>query len=269
MLSLFLSGLVQADTTRILASIPPLKSLTEELVHGMPDYDVDVLLLKPVNPHHVSLRSSQARKIRKADLVLWVGPAFESWLMAAARSRPSLSMAVPGDRYPDTHLWLSSDMAGDFVVRLAGELGRQRPEDRDKLMLRARFIQRELATLPDVLRATAPDSRRPWASWHNATYYLQQDMGIQPDLVIAAHDHGHPGLRQSQQVRQWLGRYPNACLVVQDGFDSHVLADLQAQHPGLRVLAIDPLGFGHKTGLRQYAALLRRLAAQLNDCTRL
>ena len=67
-----------ADALRVVADIPPLHSLTAQVMGdlGTPE------LLTPAgtSPHNHALRPSEAARLQNADLLVWVGPLMSPWL---------------------------------------------------------------------------------------------------------------------------------------------------------------------------------------------
>lgn len=67
-----------AETPNVLSDIAPVHSLVQQI---MGDVATPTLLLSGViDPHHVSLRPSQAASIANADLVFWIGEDLSPWL---------------------------------------------------------------------------------------------------------------------------------------------------------------------------------------------
>ncbi|ART83037.1 zinc ABC transporter substrate-binding protein [Oceanisphaera profunda] len=68
----------QARAVEVLTSIKPLQLIASAITQGGPEPQ---LLLPPgSSPHDYALRPSDVRKVKKADLVLWVGPELEVFL---------------------------------------------------------------------------------------------------------------------------------------------------------------------------------------------
>jgi len=72
-----------AEPPRIVASIPPVHSLVAAVTDGVSD---PVLLLRGgASPHAYSMAPSDARALQDADLVVWVGPVLETFLVRTLR----------------------------------------------------------------------------------------------------------------------------------------------------------------------------------------
>ncbi|MES9957745.1 MAG: zinc ABC transporter substrate-binding protein [Sedimenticola sp.] len=75
-LSLTLTGHLLADTPRVLVSIKPIHSLVAGVMGGVAE--PELLISGGESPHDFTLRPSDARKLNRADLVIWVGEELEA-----------------------------------------------------------------------------------------------------------------------------------------------------------------------------------------------
>ncbi|MEX1146954.1 MAG: zinc ABC transporter substrate-binding protein, partial [Sphingomonadales bacterium] len=111
----------------VAASIQPLHSL----LAGLVDEDQLLAPLLPANasPHSHALRPSEARRLRSADVVFWIGPEMESMLTrpignlsADVRVVQLLPMVSGADTAKDPHIWLDPLLAAAMVQHMAGVL---------------------------------------------------------------------------------------------------------------------------------------------------
>lgn len=72
-----------AEPPRIVASIPPVHSLVAAVAEGVSE--PALLLRGGASPHAYSMAPSDARALQDADLVVWVGPSLETFLLRALR----------------------------------------------------------------------------------------------------------------------------------------------------------------------------------------
>ena len=63
---------------RVLTSIKPLQLIAAAVQDGVGT--PDVLLPAGASPHHYTLRPSDLRQVKEADLVYWIGPDLEGFL---------------------------------------------------------------------------------------------------------------------------------------------------------------------------------------------
>ena len=73
-----LAAPVQAENSRIVASILPVHSLVSALAGDT--HQVELLVPASASPHGYAMRPSEARRLQQADIVIWVGPELEGFL---------------------------------------------------------------------------------------------------------------------------------------------------------------------------------------------
>lgn len=72
-------------TLKVLTTIKPLQALTQVVMQGVGT--PQLLLEGMADPHHFSLAPSHLKQIKGADLVIWIGPTFEEFLVKALDPR--------------------------------------------------------------------------------------------------------------------------------------------------------------------------------------
>ncbi|MBU2981591.1 zinc ABC transporter substrate-binding protein [Lentibacter algarum] len=92
-LLLCIPAVAQADNLRVVVDIPPLHSLTTQVMGetGTPE-----LLTKPgTSPHNHALRPSEAQRLQSADMVIWLGPDLSPWLAEAIHEMAPNAASLP------------------------------------------------------------------------------------------------------------------------------------------------------------------------------
>ncbi|MCQ4264665.1 zinc ABC transporter substrate-binding protein [Stutzerimonas stutzeri] len=93
LLAALLAGAASAQAeVRVLTSIKPLQLIAAAVQDGVGE--PDVLLPASASAHHYSLRPSDVRRIRDAELFYWIGPDLESFLPRALSAREGATVAV-------------------------------------------------------------------------------------------------------------------------------------------------------------------------------
>lgn len=94
------------DTTiRVVSDIPALSSVASELLQNV-SHDALSLIARGDNPHHLSLRPSQARAVEAADVIVWVGPDLSPWMqdvIAGLGSGKEVLVLGDGEAHHDEH----------------------------------------------------------------------------------------------------------------------------------------------------------------------
>jgi len=274
---------------RVVASLKPLADLAAGVL-GDPD-QVGLLLPGGASPHSFSLRPSQMRTLARADLVIWVGPVLESFLVRHLASLPPERLltfsALPGvrllparragawqpkvpaedDSGPfDPHLWLDPDNARLLVRKLAERLAAIDPAHGAGYRQRAERLDSRIAALRRRLdRQLAAVRNRPYLVFHDAYRYFEQAFDLEPLGALAIHPDRPPGARRLGQLRDLLRRSGAVCVFSEPQFEPKLL---QALTGGLAVRhgQLDPLGVDRPVDGASYLALLAGLGDSLTTC---
>ena len=104
----------------VLATVKPIQLIALAITHGVTD--VAVLLPAHVDPHTYALKPSDMRQLNHADLIIWAGPEFETWLAKPLRvlesSRQVVAMeAAHHELHGDAHPLSSGLHAGLHLLR--------------------------------------------------------------------------------------------------------------------------------------------------------
>ena len=95
-MALWVSAASAADKVRVVATIPDLKALTEEV--GGKLVDVEALARGTQNAHELEIRPSLMLKLRRADLLIENGLELDSWADVAVQgaNNPNIVRGAPG-----------------------------------------------------------------------------------------------------------------------------------------------------------------------------
>lgn len=81
--------------TKILVTIKPLYSLVLGLTKNVPGIQTELLLSPPHSPHTFHLKPSDVNKIVQADLIIWVGPELENFLITPLANLKAKTQLLP------------------------------------------------------------------------------------------------------------------------------------------------------------------------------
>ena len=77
---------------KVAVSIAPAHSLVAQVMEGVGE--PTLLVPAGTSPHHFSMKPSQARALEAADVVFWVGPAMEGWMVKPVKGLAKKSKVV-------------------------------------------------------------------------------------------------------------------------------------------------------------------------------
>jgi zinc transport system substrate-binding protein len=292
---LLLPALARAEP-RVAASIPPVHSLVAGVMEGV---GTPTLLVPPTaSAHSFSLRPSEARTLAQADLVFWIGPAYETFLekplAALAQSgklvrledAPGLTLleargggaweahhdhdhehgAKPDDHDVDGHMFLDIDNAKAMATAIAAALATVDPENAARYRANAEAVTAQLDALDRELRSTlAPVRGRPFVVFHDAYQYFDRRYDLNAVGSITVSPERQPGAKRLQALRKKIGGLKAVCVFAEPQFEPTLM---QTVVSGTRAKTgvLDYLGAGIAPGPDHYAETMRALARSLTEC---
>ncbi|MGD9662447.1 MAG: metal ABC transporter solute-binding protein, Zn/Mn family [Porticoccaceae bacterium] len=231
----------------VVTSIHPLSMMAADV--GGDWLDVRQLLKDNQDPHHVALTFSQRRLLADADLVLWVSPYLETFLVQPLKSQPedrqfslaaaSRSLDLDSDGNVDPHLWLRPEAIAGYYRELAKVLAAKFPEKRqwiaDRVADRLAALDAKLA---DIEARLSRLNMTPVIVDHQAYSHFTRYFSIPlagalvDDSGVAAGAKGIAGLAGTKNV---------ACVIVEQ-LPAPQRAQKMAAALGVNIIAIDPMG---------------------------
>ncbi|MGQ0662046.1 MAG: zinc ABC transporter substrate-binding protein [Pseudomonadota bacterium] len=265
---------------RVAASILPVHSLIAGVMEGV---GAPALIVRGLgSPHTYALRPSEARALNEAELVFWIGAAYETFLdkpikALSQRAKVVELLAAPGvvvlpvregreKGTPDVHVWLDPDNARAVVRAAAAVLAKVDGGNGERYRANADRLIARLDALDQELRARlAPVQARPFVAFHDAYQYFEKRYGLTSVGSIAVHPDRPPGAKRLSELRKKIGALKAVCVFAEPQFESALVATV-IEGTGARAGTLDPLGAGLAPGPEAYFAMLRNLAASFAGC---
>lgn len=297
---LWLTGVVPAgaDAPRVVASIPPVHSLTAGVMQGIGS--PQLLVRGAGSPHDYALRPSDAEALNTADIVIRVGDELEGFLAKPVTALPAATRVVTLSRLPgirrldareggvwethrhergnhrdghdeaghriDPHLWLDPVNATVIVDALAAALATADPANAARYDANAEEMKRKLKILQADIGATvAPVRAVPFLVFHDAYQYFEARFDIPAAGAIALSDAARPSAARVAEIRQAVAGLGARCVFAEPQFEPRVVATV-IEGTEARAATLDPLGAALPPGPGLYPALIETLAADLADC---
>jgi zinc transport system substrate-binding protein len=277
---------------RVVASIGPVHSLTAAVMQGVAE--PRLLLPSGASPHTYSLLPSDARALHSADLVIWVGPALESFLGKALQELASdarvlqltelesLSLLEPRgldewthghaeeDHAPaeavEPHLWLDPLNAVRIGAAVADALAVLDSARADTYRRNAAQLrQRLLALHQKIEAAVAPVRERPFIVFHDAYHYFEHRYGLRAAGAITVSPDQRPGPRRLAEIRARIGTLGARCVFREPQFEPGLVRTV-VEGTGARIGTLDPEGADIDPGPEAYFKLMNSLTEELVSC---
>lgn len=283
----------------VVASLKPVGFIAAAIADGVTP--VDVLLPDGASEHDYSLRPSDAKRLKNADLVVWVGPEMEAFMAKSAAELPAqknLAMVnidgvkpllISGDEDEDEHtaeksedqdaeahhhhhgefnmhLWLSPEIARKTAVAIHGKLLELMPQDKAKLDANLQQFEVALAdTDKRVSAQLAPVRNKGYFVFHDAYTYFEKHYGLSPTGHFTVNPEIQPGAQRLHQIRTQLVEQKAVCVFAEPQFRPAVI-DAVSRGTQVRKGTLDPLGTDISLAKDSYVKFLSQLSSQYESC---
>lgn len=293
------ASLALPSQAAVVASVKPLGFIAAAIADGLTP--VEVLLPDGASEHDYSLRPSDVKRLKGADLVVWVGPEMEAFMPKAVAQLPpqkSIELAdlpsvkpllVRGEDDDDhhhedahqshdssaehhhhgeynMHLWMSPEIARQSAVAIHAKLLELMPQSRDKLDANLQHFEAELATADTQIGTQlAPVKGKGYFVFHDAYTYFEKHFGLTPRGHFTVNPEIQPGAQRLHQIRTELVEQKAVCVFAEPQFRPAVI-DAVARGTKVRSGTLDPLGTDITVSKDSYVKFLSQLSSQYASC---
>jgi zinc transport system substrate-binding protein len=286
-----------AEEPLVVVSIKPVHALVAGVMQGVAE--PQLLVKAGGSPHGYALRPSEAQSLAKADLIVWVGPALESFLVkplaTLGRNAHQLELVevlsdhlLPArkggswdepehavgevqngagghhdEKQVNPHLWLSPLIAKQIVEQTAISLGELDPVHQTVYQRNAARLQQRLTQLHQQLTGRlAPVRTVPYIVFHDAYQYFESTYGLNAVGSISIDPERKPGIKRILEIRNKIKALNARCVFCEPQFEPRLVATI-IEGTGARTGVLDPLGADLPAGPESYFRLLNNLADNL------
>jgi len=262
---------------RVLVSVRPLALITKAVAGDRAT--VDVLVKAGQSPHHFSLKASDRQRIAAADLVLWVGPELERFLvkpLGSAKNSMTAEEKVLADKRnliheevnesehshdSSSHPWLAPDTAIHLAQRVATKLALLDPMFAAIYHSNAEEFAVRIERLDKTIKASLADSQRAYAVAHDAYRSFSEHYQLSEPIVLSVSPEVSPGARKLWQLQSQLPQ--QSCVLVELEHQSRWLKAL-VETQQLRLHSVDTLAYD--AGINSYADFLTSMGETFKAC---
>jgi zinc transport system substrate-binding protein len=291
-----------AEAPRVAVTIKPVQSLAATIMTGIGS--PALLMQGLVSPHDFTLKPSQARLLRRAQLVVWVGPSLETTLKKPIRQLVAQhrvlqlddlaslkTLAVrngrdwaedhghrdrkhagknrgrrAGQGPIDPHIWLDPRNARAIAAAIAARLSAIDPANKERYAANAKTLDLALERLDIRLsRLLEHIAATPYFVQHDAYQYFERRYGLKVLGAITLSDATAPSAKRLTTIRRKIRQNGAACVFHEPQFSSK-LANVVIAGTAARRGRLDPFGANIASGPGAYAATMVQLASDLAGC---
>lgn len=285
-------GGARAGEISVVVSIKPIHSLVAAVMQGVGE--PKLIVEGAGSPHSYAMRPSQAAALEHADIVFWIGPDLEHFLVGPLDTLASGAKLVTLEKVPgltillpreggafeaeaeeghdharetiDPHLWLDPQNAKMMVATIDDALSSADPAHSQGFHANARGLKDRLGKLEAETRDTlAPVREEPFVVFHDAYQYFEKRFGLSAAGSVTVDPQAMPGAARLEAIRAKLSRLDTACVFSEPQFRSQ-LVDVVTEGTRARTGVLDPLGAGLANGPDLYFRLVGDLASSLKTC---
>lgn len=293
------ASLTFSAQANVVASLKPVGFIAAAIADGVTP--VDVLLPDGASEHDYALRPSDAKRLKNADLVVWVGPEMEAFMAKSAAELPAkknlaivdingvkpllISGGEDEDEHtaekseqPDAdahhhhhgefnmHLWMSPEIARKTAVAIHEKLLELMPQDKAKLDANLQQFEVTLADTDKRVNAQlAPVRNQGYFVFHDAYTYFEKHYGLSPTGHFTVNPEIQPGAQRLHQIRTQLVEQKAVCVFAEPQFRPAVI-DAVARGTQVRKGTLDPLGTDISLAKDSYVKFLSQLSSQYASC---
>ena len=290
---LFAPLVAVAAQPRVAASIKPAHALAAGVMQGVGE--PRLLIPGGASPHEYSLKPSDVRTLGAAQVVFWIGPELESFLVKPLANAPTARsvalMDAPGvtilplreggvwetldhdhdhDHVPaasrDAHVWLDPVNAIAMVRRMVAVLGEVDPIHQAEYERNGAALIERLERLNQQLAAAlAPVREQPYLVFHDAYQYFERRYGLNAVGSVVLNPEQRPGAKRVAEIQARIQTLKVRCVFSEPQFQPALVETVIADSAARRG-TLDPLGADLPAGPDAYFQLLEGLAEALRGC---
>ncbi len=265
------------EAFRVVATIRPVHSVLSALLEGVTE---PLLLIEDGIPYGKRLDGAMERRLREADLVVWVGPELERFMADAVRDLPpetevltlldNEAMKILPSRWNDSErdpfFWLDSrnllilidELTGYFMDRDPARAHLYR-RNRDRLHQRVAALDRKLEYGYRGLKGGAV------LAYHDTLQYFEQAYALKVGGVVNRDPDTPQDAARLLRERARLLEGAYACLVTEAGLPAPEL-ELLTQGVQVRTAELDSFGTRISPGPGLYLALMEHNTDAIHRC---
>ncbi len=295
----FLTLTAQSANAAVVTSLKPLGFIASAVTDGVTT--TEVILPDGASEHDYSLRPSDVKRLQNADLLFWVGPEMEAFMVRSAQQVPAQKQVVmaqldgvksqlmkgadedeheghEGHDHDENsehhhhhgeynmHLWLSPEIARLSAVAIHDKLVEVMPQSRAKLDANLKAFEASLAQADkQVGNELAPLKGKGYFVFHDAYGYFEKQYGLTPLGHFTVNPEIQPGAQRLHEIRTQLVEQKAVCVFAEPQFRPAVV-EAVARGTSVRMGTLDPLGIGIKLGKESYPQFLTQLSSQYASC---
>ena len=267
-LALASGSLHAADRLRIVATIKPLQLLVMAIAGK--EREVEVLLDPRMSPHDYQLRPSDRRKLDGADVVFWIGPHMEVFMvpvLSALDRRVTVVALQDETMIGDSHLWMDPLLAARLGYKIADALEKLAPTTDRRWHANAAALEAQLAEEDKKLRMQIADLGQPrgYLVAHDAYGRFEARYGLRHRAALTDSSDLPPSAQHIAHIENALKTGAITC-ALHDVAESPKLLQTLLKGRQVRVESVDSMGAEISPGQNGLVEFYRQFGGAVSRC---
>lgn len=231
-----------SDDVQILATIAPLAEIAERV--GGELVSVTVLAPPGAEAHDLEPGPNEIEAIGRADLIVYLGGAFQPAVVRAVRARPASArydLLRNSPTVEDTHLWLNPEQMRVWTREIRDRLTALRPDGRTTFAENAGTYMEDLLALDDELGNGLRDcTHRTFVVTHAAFTELARRYNLTEEALAGFEPEAEPDPASLDRIVRIVKHQKLTTVFTEPGAPSRVI-DTLVRATGAARATLDPL----------------------------
>ncbi|KGQ61615.1 zinc ABC transporter substrate-binding protein [Gallibacterium anatis 7990] len=274
----------------ILTSVRPLGFIASSIADGVTK--TQILIPAGASPHDYNMKPSDAKRVRDAEFVLWIGKDIDAFLEKSIAQRDATSVLTisklagiesllgetsahdhdhdhhhsTNELEQDWHVWFSPKISEQVAEQLAQQLTQLYPQHQAKIATNLETFKQQLTTTnQQITQQLAEFKDQGFYVFHDAYRYFENAYGLQQTGYFTINPLIAPGAKKLAKIKEEINEHKVKCLFAEPQFTPKVLQTLQ-QSTNVKIGQLDPMGEKIALGKGSYSAFLQQIAEDFSDC---
>ncbi|BGI50794.1 MAG: zinc ABC transporter substrate-binding protein ZnuA [Arsenophonus endosymbiont of Ceratovacuna japonica] len=300
-ISMLLISFLFTSYANIVTSIRPLGFIASDIAHGITN--VQILLPNGISPHNYILKPSDLKKIKNANLFIWVSSDLETFLtkpltklsnkhLITLLEDPEIKLYLLKNNYNSTlinnkninkyynkinypyyshykynmHIWLSPDIVRIIANIIYNRLIILYPNYKKQLDINFHIFNNKLTQADkNITNMLFFIRKKQYFVFHDAYSYFENHYHLSSLGYFTINPIIQPGAKRLYQIKKILIQKKVICVFVEPQFKPAVIKTM-IKNTNVQIGILDPLGSNIKLSKDNYIKFLISLSNQFKNC---